>query len=107
MPDLNKNETGQTVRANLAQDISTATAYKFILEPKVGVKLEKVDSDGVVLGTSNIVVDDETYLANQYIEYTIKEGDLNFSGLWRFKGEATLSNTSKVIGDYKRVRVLD
>jgi len=107
MPNLNKNEYGQTIYADLGQDVSTATAFNFILEPQVGIKLEKSASDGVALGASNITVDDTNLLANQYITYVIKEDDLSKSGLWRTKGEATLSATNKIVGDYKRITVLD
>ena len=106
MANLNKGETGQTIFANLGEDVSTATAYKFILEPKLGTKLEKVDADGVTLGTANVDVGDETYLANQYVKYTTQDGDLSYSGQWRLKGEATMSATNQVIGDYRSVTVL-
>lgn len=106
MANLNKGETGQVLYANLGEDVSSATAYRFILEPKVGTKLEKVDADGVAIGAANAEVGDETYLANQYITYTTKAGDLDYVGQWRIKGEATLSGTNKVVGDYKRVTVL-
>jgi len=100
---LNKDEYGQTLRVNFGEDISAATAYSFILEPKYGEKLEKTGT----LGTSNVVVDDETYQANQYIEYVTADGDIDKAGDWRMKGEATMSGTNKVIGDYKRFVVLD
>ncbi len=105
--NINSGEYGQTIYANLAQDVSSATSYKFILEPKVGTKIDRVDADGVALGASNIVVDDETYLANQYITYVTKSSDSIKAGLWRIRGEAILSSTNKVIGDFKRLRVLD
>ena len=106
MPSLNKSEFGQTVRVNMLEDVSTATALNFILEPRLGEKLEKSASDGVVVGSSNITVDDEQYLANNYLEYTIKTGDLEYVGSWRLKAEATLSGTNKVVSDYKRIEVL-
>ena len=106
MPDLNKNEYGQTIHVNLGEDISSFTALNLILEPNIGSKLQKSASDGVSLGASNIAVDDENYLANQYISYTIKQGDLDKEGQWRVKGEATLSATNKVISDYSRFTVL-
>lgn len=103
---LNKGEYGKTLYANIGEDVSSATAYKFILEPKVGTKLEKVDADGVALVTSNTDVGDETYLANKHISYVVKDGDLDYTGQWRIKGEATLSNTNKAVGDYRRITVL-
>ncbi len=89
MPNLNKSEFGQVVRVNMLEDISTATDLKLSLEPRLGTKLEKTASNGVVVGTIDIVEDDETYLANQYLAYTIKEGDLDYIGQWRIKGEVT------------------
>ena len=99
---MNKGEYGQTIRANLGEDISSATEYKIILEPQSGDKLEKT----ATLGTSNVTEGDETYLANEYVEYVIESGVLDYSGLWRVKGEATISGTSKKIGNYKRFTVL-
>lgn len=107
MANLNLNEYGQTLRINMGENVSTATAFKFILEPRQGTKKEKVDADGVVLGTTNITVDDEDWLANEYIEYTLKDGDLDYAGQWRIKGEATMSATNKVISDYKLIGVLE
>jgi len=105
--NYNKLEYGQKIYADLGQDVSSATELNFILEPEIGDKLTKVISDGVAVGTVNINVDDKTYLANQYLEYTIKKDDLNYAGLWRAKGEAILSATNKVIGDYVNFTVME
>jgi hypothetical protein len=120
MPSLNTNEYGQVLRANIGQDVSTATGYTFVLQPKVGQSTNtnataSTQPDGAVirtgtdvtLGTTDVTVGDETYLANQYVNYTVKENDLSHSGLWRFKGEATMSTTNKIVGDYKLLTVLD
>ena len=102
MPNLNKNEFGQTLRANLGEDISNATSYKMILQPQLGETLEKT----ATLGTVNIVVDDKTYLANEYVEYTTIDGDLDYAGTWRLKGIAK-STGSDIIGDYRKFTVLE
>lgn len=104
MPNINVNETGQVIRANFGQDISAATSYNFIIEPQAGAKQEKTTA---TVGTINVTVGDETYLANQYIEYTTLTGDIDQAGQWRLKGEATLSATQKVISDYQRFTVLE
>ena len=69
MPYLNKDEYGDKVYVNMGEDVSTATALTFVLQPKIGDSLEKSISDGVAVGASNIDVGDESYLANQYLEY--------------------------------------
>lgn len=102
MPDINLNEYGQVIRVDLGQGLSSATNLIVILEPKQGEKLTK---DGT-LGTSDIAVNDQTFLANQYIEYTTVEDDIIESGLYRIKGEATVG-TARVIGDYRKITVLE
>jgi len=104
--NYNKDECGQLIYANLGQDVSTATELTMVLEPEIGNKKEKTVSDGVSVGTSNLSINDETYLANEYIKYTIKEDDLDYAGLWRVKGKAKLSSTNMVIGDFNRFTVL-
>jgi hypothetical protein len=103
MPNINKNEYGQTLRVNFGEDISTATAYNFIIEPQAGTKLEKTGT----LGTSNVTEGDETYLANQYIEYVTTDSDIDQASQWRKKGEATMSATDKRITDYSYFTVLE
>lgn len=105
--NYNKSEYGQMIYANLGQDISAASELTMLLEPKIGETQEKVISDGVAVGTANVDVNDETYLANEYISYTIKEDDLDYAGLWRNKGKAKLSSTNLVIGDYHNFTVLE
>ena len=115
---MNQYEYGQVLYANLGQDVSAATAYEFILQPKHGIPtngnskgnqpLNSIVRTGtdVTVGNSNVEVGDETYLANQYIQYTIKENDLDIVGRWRIKGTATISATNKLIGDFRSITVL-
>ncbi len=106
--NYNKDEFGQLIQANMGQDVSTATELKLILQSQVSVngdKKEKAGADGVTVGTVNVVVNDETFLANEYLQYTLKEDDLDKAGLWRVKGEALLSSTNRVIGDFRRFSV--
>ncbi len=107
MADFNKGEYGDIIYANLGEDISSASELTMVLEPKIGNTLEKSTSDGVSVGTSNIDVNDETYLANEYIKYTIAEDDLSYAGLWRKRGKAKLSSTNSVVSDYVQFTVLE
>jgi len=102
---LNKGEFGQKVYVNMGEDVSSASTITFILEPQMGAKLERGTSDGVAVGSTNITVDGEDLIANEYLEYTIKEGDITYVGTWRLKGECLLTSTNKVISDYKRIQV--
>lgn len=118
MPAFNKNEYGQVIRVNLNQDVSTNTSLEVIIQPELGhSKNAHRDTDkprgavvvanpDVTVGTTTITVGDETYSANEYLEYTIKPDDLSKSGTWRAKGAADISSTNRVVGDYKRFTVL-
>jgi hypothetical protein len=103
MTTLNKNEYGTVLYADLKDDISAATALNFVLRPKVGDKKEFTG----VLGAVDVTVDDESYTANEYMTYTLLDGDLDQSGLWQVKGEATMTATKVIYGDYKHISVLE
>lgn len=85
------------------EDISTATTLKLILEPKIGDFKEI--TVGLTVGTVNINVGNQTYIANQYMEYTTKAKDLDKSGQWRKKGSAVQSPQQTLISDYERFTV--
>jgi len=103
MMTLNKNEYGTVLYADLREDISAATALNFVLLPKSGNKKEFTGT----LGTVDITVDDQNYTANKYMTYTLLGGDLDQSGLWQKKGEATMTATKVIYGDYEYISVLD
>jgi hypothetical protein len=120
MANFNKFEYGQVIRANLNQDVSTNTGLEMVIQPELGRSINStrlnddnprgaviVNNPDVAVGTVNVAVGDEIYVANEYLEYTIKENDLSKSGIWRVKGLADISATNRVTGDYTRFSVLD
>lgn len=102
----NVDEFGQTLRAAIGQDVSTNIGLTFTIEPQAGKKVERDQSEGVTVGTVDVVEGDTEYLANQYLEYVVKDGDLHTSGRWRKKAAAKLSQNEEVIGNYERFTVL-
>ena len=98
---MNVNEFGQIIRANIGEDVSSLTSYKMILEPELGDSVEKP----ATLGTVNIVENDETFIANQYLEYVVESEVLDRKGQWRKKAKAT-SSTQEISGNYQRFTVL-
>lgn len=102
---FNNGEYGQKVYVNLGTDISSATDLTIVLQPQVGEEKTRTAADGVAVGGSNITVDDADLIANEYLEYTLKSGDLDYSGLWRIKGRANTSSTVRVISDYNTFEV--
>lgn len=103
MGNLNKNEVGQPIRINLSEDISAATPT-LILQPKLG-QVKEITT-GVTIPAVNVTVDGQTLLANEYIEYFTKAGDLDFVGQWRFKTKLDFGSTDIRQTDFQRFSVL-
>jgi hypothetical protein len=59
------------------------------MQPERGDKVEVTP----VLGTTEIQVGDETFLANRYVSHTITSGQLEYVGKWKMKATAKLSST--------------
>ena len=105
MPNLNKGEYGQKVYVNMGEDVSSSSSISMILQPNSGERLVRDSANGVAIGATNIESDDQNLIANEYLEYTILEGDLKYVGTWRLKGECVLTSTNKVISDYSYFEV--
>jgi hypothetical protein len=103
MSTFNEGEYGSVLRINLGKDISAGTSLTVYLEPKRGD--EKTFTTNLVVGTSNVIVDDEGFLANQYLEYTLQDGDLDEHGQWRARGSAIVSG-ELIKSDYVKFTVL-
>ena len=104
MPVFNQASSGQKIRVNFNQDISSNTKLEMILEPQAGGNSSTITP---TLGTSTIVVDDETYTANQYTEYAILAATFTdaTAGKWRKKSIATLPSET-VSTNYTFFRVM-
>ena len=111
MQNFNKDGFGQKLYINFNQDVSTATAFEVKLQPEVGQTLERTG----VLETSDLYVGDEKYLANEFVSYTIQDGDFTQTddlgtpsftkvGRWRAKCVATLPG-STIATDFELFRV--
>ena len=102
----NVGEFGQTLRAAIGQDVSANIGLTFTIEPQSGNKIERTEANGVTVGTVEVTEGDTVYLANEYLEYVVLDGDLHKDGRWRKKGAAKLSNNQEGVGNYERFTVL-
>lgn len=100
---FNEKEYGSVLRVNLGEDISAGTSLTIDLERWRGDKKEFTTN--IAVGTSNTVVDDQTFLANQFLEYTLQEDDLDKAGQWRVRGSAIVSG-ELIKSDYTKMTVL-
>ena len=102
MINFNKDAYGQKIRVNFGQDISSASAFTMTIEPRVGEEQNLTPT----LGTSDVNVGDERYLQNQYVEYTITDGQFDdYEGIWRKKATA-LVGTEMIAVEYDQFRVM-
>ena len=103
MSNLNKGEIGSIIRVIAGEDISSATSVEMILEPELGAIKEFT----ATVPASTIVVDNITYTANEYAEYTtVSEEDLDYIGRWRKKIKYTFSSVDVKQTNYQKFRVL-
>ena len=82
--NLNFNEVGQVIRINVGKDISASTPT-LILQPEVGQTKEI--TDGVTIPTIQVEVNGVIFYPDEYIEYFTKDGDLDYTGRWKFKAK--------------------
>lgn len=106
MKTSNVGEFGQVLTADIGEDVSVNTGLEFILTPQLGPRLVRSGADGVTVGADDKTVGDIELLANQYLEYVVKEGDLDKAGLWRKQGSVELSPLERVFGNAELFTVL-
>ncbi len=107
MPIFNKDSFGEILKVNFYRDISSGTKFEMVIQAQFeGAELneERPRTVAATLGIVETVVDDMKFLANQYVEYTIKEGDFKDTGRWRTKGIATLPSET-IATSYQFFRV--
>jgi len=103
MSDYNKGEIGSIIRVNAGEDISSAASVVIILQPEAGIVKEFTATVPAV----TVTVDNVTYTANEYAEYTTtSKEDLDYVGRWRKKAESTFSSVLVTQTNYVKFRVL-
>jgi len=101
--NFNFNEVGQVIRINVGKDISTSTPT-LVLQPEVGNT--KLITSGVTIPVIDIEVGNDTFFANEYIEYFTKDGDLDYVGRWNKRVKLDFSSTNIEKTDFVKFRVL-
>ena len=83
---MNVGEYGNILRFNVGEDISLNTNTLKIKSPYPLVKTKTISTvDGLTVGEIPISTPEGDFLPNQYLEYTIKEGDIFIQGLWEVR----------------------
>ena len=100
---LNFNEVGQVIRINVGKDISASTPT-LVMEPEVGQV--KGITNGVTIPAIPVTVGEETFEANEYIEYTTVVGDLDYVGRWKKRVRLDFSLLNIELTNFIKFRVL-
>jgi len=98
---INKDSYGDIIYLNMGEDVSTNTSLELTLEPQQGEKITRTPT----VGTSTVVINDECYIANEYLQYTTISGDIDKAGKWRIQGIVQISASSKAVSNYKIIKV--
>ena len=101
---MNKDEFGVVIQFDVNEDIDSYTSIMYLKKPSGAVSGELT----VTVGSTTITTEDgDTFTANQYVEYTTVEGDIDESGWWEAKVRTTFSATKELETDWKRFWVDD
>ena len=87
MISYNIDASGQKLRVNFDEDISSATDLTMSMQPERGAVITVTPT----LGTADVEVGDETFLANQYVEYAVIADQFTYIGRYLLKAAVTLS----------------
>jgi hypothetical protein len=77
---LNVGEYGVIIRFNQAFDLSNQTALSLKLTKPDGTTSSKTSN--LVVGSTDIATTLGTFTANEYVEYTVQDGDIDQAGKW-------------------------
>lgn len=93
---MNADEYGNILRLNVSEDISNRTNTLFLTSPAPVYKMLIITAaNGLSVGTQDIQTPEGDFFANQYVEYTIKEGDIFISGVWEARLRSQSSDQSE------------
>jgi len=99
------NDYGQYLYIDIGEDISSSLSQSVMLLPPTGDAIEITTH--IAIGSSDITVGEYTFLANQYLIYTVQPEVITKSGVWQKKGVVKQSSTVEVSSRYVRFTVTD
>lgn len=80
---MNVGEYGNVLRFNVGEDISSNNNILELKSPSpVAKTISITGTEGLSVGTSPISTPEGDFNANEYVEYTIKSGDIFIHGVW-------------------------
>ncbi len=92
---LQAGEYGKVLILDAGMDLTGQTGIELEFQYPDGSS--KTISSGLVVGTTDLVVDGETYLANTYVTYTLVNGDIYMPGLHRRKLSVRFGGSKRLV----------
>jgi len=106
-------EFGKKIRINTAYDLSGSTDLSLAVTRPDSTQFTRTQPD-LVVGTATIQAEVEqfdgatvtqTFLANEYVEYALKSGDLTTPGRYRFQLQVDFGASVRLITIERDVKV--
>lgn len=107
---VRENDIGRIFVINADFDLSTNTELRMVFKKPDGTTVEKLKADGVTAPAVDLTVcvdgTDQTFLANEYWQYSSETGLLDQTGVWSIHGEYVDATPKDLSGDVNSFTVL-
>ena len=107
---VREDDVGRVLAINAKFNLSNNTELRVVFKKPDGSVVEKLKADGVTAPDIdlNVCVDGEeqTFLANQYFQYSTESGLLDQTGNWTIHGEYVDATPKDLSGDVSTLTVL-
>ncbi|WP_372857641.1 hypothetical protein [Pseudoalteromonas sp.] len=108
--NIRQDDIGRIFAIDADFDLSGNTELRVVFTKPDGTIVEKLKADGVTAPGVDltICVDgvDQTFLANEYFQYSSEAGLLDLTGSWTIHGEYVDATPKDLSGDVSRFTVL-
>lgn len=107
---VRQDDIGRIFAINAKFDLSGNTELRMVFKKPDGTVVEKLTADGVTAPAVDLTIcvdgTDETFLANEYWQYSSEAGLLDTTGVWTIHGEYVDATPKDLSGDVSNFTVI-
>ena len=107
---IREDDVGRILAVNASFDLSGNTELRMVFRKPLGTVVEKLSADGVTAPAVDLSIcvngTVQTFLANEYFQYTTEVGLLDETGQWSIHGEYVDGTPKDLSGDTSNFTVL-
>ena len=107
---IRQDDIGRIFAVNANFDLSGNTELRMVFTKPDGTTVEKLKADGVTAPAIDLTIcvdgTDQTFLANEYFQYSSEAGLLDLTGAWTIHGEYVDATPKDLSGDVSSFTVL-